>query len=542
MKRSEQPSREPFGVSLGVLVAVLGSDVIEVESAPHGLDHRVHEPVIFEEGVGQPLHHGDLLLAVNVSSDKGRAELLAEADAVGAAGVVFRHRPAGEGPRGQDAATPVLSIGPGLTWASLFSLLKSVIVETQPSGEDGDGFPRDLFSVADTAASLLDGAVSIYDPSMQHMLAYSSLGHPIDEWRRDAILGRGNTKDWVNQLRSDGVLARLWSDERAVHFSYPGVQRRMGVGIRSGDEVLGLLFVLEGDEQRFTAKDEEALVNAGRTAAHHLLRLRTAEAIADRGRSRLLHQILVGSWPGEVAAFQLGIDVGEANVIVGFCLGFDEQEMTLRRNRLQNLLMLYGRSVSDRAVSTSIGHVLYLLVPVGTASQRSQLAFVVQQIVDKANEILGLSLLAGVSSSVFTVGDLPRARGEADQVLEVLLEGRSDTRIATYDEAGTRIFLLEMQRLVGPQLARRASKIAKLLEHDAAHGTEFVSTLRAWLDAFGDANAVAEATHVHPNTVRHRLRRLAEIADLDLNDPTERFAVELQLRLGPAAKPPAMRR
>lgn len=542
MRSSEPSQRESPGLSLSVLVAVLGTDVIAVESAPHGLDHRVHEPVIFEAGVDQPLHRGDLILAVNVSSEEERRRLLTEAATVEAAGVVFKRRSPDERLASAGSTTPVLSIGPDLTWASLFSLLKSVIVETQPSVEDGEGFPRDLFSLADTTASVLEGAVSIYDPSMQRLLAYSSLGHPIDEWRRDAILGRGNTKDWVDLLRSDGVIARLWSHAEPVHFSYPGVQRRMGVGIRSGDEVLGLLFVLEGEEQRFTAADEAALVSAGKTAAEVLLRLRTAEAVADRGRSRLLHQILIGSWPGEVAAFQLGIDVGEANVVVGFYLGFDEQEMTLRRNRVQSLLMLYGRSVSHRALSTSIGHVLYLLIPVGKDSQRSQVGFVVAQIVDKAHEILGLRLLAGISSPVHTVGELPRARGEADQVLEVLLADHSASRIATYAEAASRVFLLEMQRLVGPQLAQRPSKIAPLMEHDAVHGTELVSTLRAWLDAFGDTNAVAEATHVHPNTVRHRLRRVAEIAGLQLNDPVERFVVELQLRLGPADRPPATRR
>jgi DNA-binding PucR family transcriptional regulator len=38
---------------------------------------------------------------------------------------------------------------------------------------------------------------------------------------------------------------------------------------------------------------------------------------------------------------------------------------------------------------------------------------------------------------------------------------------------------------------------------------------------------------VHPNTFRYRLRRLAEVAGIDLDDPEDRFAVLLQLRLFP---------
>jgi len=41
----------------------------------------------------------------------------------------------------------------------------------------------------------------------------------------------------------------------------------------------------------------------------------------------------------------------------------------------------------------------------------------------------------------------------------------------------------------------------------------------------------AEHISVHPNTFRYRMRRLAELFDLDLDDADERVVLELQLRL-----------
>ena len=67
-------------------------------------------------------------------------------------------------------------------------------------------------------------------------------------------------------------------------------------------------------------------------------------------------------------------------------------------------------------------------------------------------------------------------------------------------------------------------------------GTNLVETLKAWLDAFGDVARAAEAMYVHPNTFRYRLRRLAEVGEIDLDDPDQRFVAMLQLRvLGPFA-------
>ena len=43
--------------------------------------------------------------------------------------------------------------------------------------------------------------------------------------------------------------------------------------------------------------------------------------------------------------------------------------------------------------------------------------------------------------------------------------------------------------------------------------------------------AASEALFVHPNTFRYRLRRLAEVGEIDLADPEQRFVAMLQLRV-----------
>jgi len=57
-----------------------------------------------------------------------------------------------------------------------------------------------------------------------------------------------------------------------------------------------------------------------------------------------------------------------------------------------------------------------------------------------------------------------------------------------------------------------------------------VETLRAWLDHRGHGPRMAEALHLHPQTVRYRMARLRETLEVDPEDPDARFALELALR------------
>ena len=71
---------------------------------------------------------------------------------------------------------------------------------------------------------------------------------------------------------------------------------------------------------------------------------------------------------------------------------------------------------------------------------------------------------------------------------------------------------------------------AELLRHDAARGADLASTLLTWLELHGEVGETAKRLTVHPNTLRYRLRRAAELVDGDLNDPDVRLDVHLRLR------------
>jgi hypothetical protein len=82
----------------------------------------------------------------------------------------------------------------------------------------------------------------------------------------------------------------------------------------------------------------------------------------------------------------------------------------------------------------------------------------------------------------------------------------------------------------------RARTLAPLDSETEASRARLEATLLAWLRHRGAQATVAAELGVHPQTVRYRLRRLREAFGTALEDPDERFALELALRARVAAQ------
>jgi DNA-binding PucR family transcriptional regulator len=90
--------------------------------------------------------------------------------------------------------------------------------------------------------------------------------------------------------------------------------------------------------------------------------------------------------------------------------------------------------------------------------------------------------------------------------------------------------LLAERALAGDPVARAAlqDRIAVPLQ---SAGGEVLETVRAVLSSGGNLEASARALFVHPNTVRYRLKRAAELTGLSANDPRGGWTLQVALAL-----------
>ena len=56
-----------------------------------------------------------------------------------------------------------------------------------------------------------------------------------------------------------------------------------------------------------------------------------------------------------------------------------------------------------------------------------------------------------------------------------------------------------------------------------------MSSVEEYLDRFGDVRTAASALHIHPNTLRYRIRRAEHVLGVPLDDPADRLLLQLQI-------------
>ncbi|WP_017571863.1 helix-turn-helix domain-containing protein [Nocardiopsis halotolerans] len=571
------PRDEPTGIPLRRLLLALGDPVVDVAAAPGGLDVRVDNVVILDPEDRTEAREGDLVLLIGARGAAARRLVgaLAEQGAAAVAVKTSAHAaqeellppPAGarpNRPRGgadearalrteaQEAGIALLAVRPEVRWDQLQSVCQSIVDDARlTTSDDLSEASGDLFSMAQTIARLTGGLVSIEDAASR-VLAYSS-GAEVDELRRLSVLGRRGPESYLALLREWGVFARLRAGEEVVRVDeHPelGIRRRLAVGIHAGRQPLGAIWVQEGDRP-LSDHAEEALLGAARTTALQMIRQRTRTSAGLRLREDLLSSLLEGRIDASALADTVEVHTDRGALVVAFSLvgGVDgtgdegsvrpdRPERELRRRQLIDLVSVHTAAYRRSALVTELGGRVYVLLPdlargrEGWRSVERSVLTLTRKTVAAARAALGLEVHAAVGSLVERLGDVPDSRAEADRVLDAM--GRDPDRsaeweVATISDVRSRVLISETLARLREDPSLRDPRVSRLIEHDRAGGADLVHSLLAYLEAFGDARAAAARLHIHPNTLRYRVRRAASVSGIDLGDPGERLFTQLQL-------------
>lgn len=530
------------GISLRQLLMTLGEPLVELQAAPEGLDVEIRSVALLDPEDPPITHPGELILAIGA---RGRAAFpaLRAGGRDGAAAVAVKldtpAQAAALTETAVEAGIALLSVRTEARWEQVDALARAAL-ESAPQGFPGESAQEgDLFALAQTTAILTGGIVSIEDMA-NRVLAYSRSTNTdeVDDLRRLSILGWEGPEAYLSRLREWGVFSRLRASDEVVNIdSHPelGIRRRLAVSIRSGERQLGIIWVQEGST-RLTEHSEQALLGAARVAALHLVR-RRRELSADLTLTRTLAAgLLEGSTGPQPLASHLGLDMTRPAAVLGFSFGGAEATPPeLARAEVSNLISVHSAARHRSALVTQVDPRIYVLLPqLPRSIDLGTLRGWGQEITDAARRHLGLSLRGSVGGIVPGLGEVPDSRREADRILDAMVSVGVATTVAALPDIQAEVLVSEVLALLSAHPDMRDPRLTALVAHDSRSQGQLAETVLAYLNAFGDVRAAAAELHVHPNTLRYRIRRAEELTGLDLSRPDQRLLAMLQLRLPPA--------
>jgi DNA-binding PucR family transcriptional regulator len=136
---------------------------------------------------------------------------------------------------------------------------------------------------------------------------------------------------------------------------------------------------------------------------------------------------------------------------------------------------------------------------------------------------------AAIGPMVDSVPVAARSRRGAELALSVA----GAEPVSSFDAARPRLLINAIENCLAQQEHLLDPRISSFIETDP----DGAWTLLNYLDAGSDVGRVATQMHLHPTTVRYRLRRATQATGIDHSGGPDRFAMHVQLRCGLRPEP-----
>ncbi len=98
--------------------------------------------------------------------------------------------------------------------------------------------------------------------------------------------------------------------------------------------------------------------------------------------------------------------------------------------------------------------------------------------------------------------------------------------IETYENLGAYSVLLGV-RSISELESFAVETLGRLMKHDSERNVDLLHTLTVYLMEKGSHEDIARKLHIHVNTLKYRLQKIQELLGISLDDPEERFNVQL---------------
>jgi GAF domain-containing protein len=287
-------------------------------------------------------------------------------------------------------------------------------------------------------------------------------------------------------------------------------------------ELLGFLTARVAAGRTLSGEDRELVAAIASQTAVAIKKIQLIERLTEKNLIKDFFEDLGRGVGASLAARgrRLGLDLERPHVVVLARPAADAGEATDDLAALEAALP----RILPRAVCDSRDGSLRALVPVPATGER--------EIIVKLEALrprVAPHLVIGLSSPCSGAAAYATGFEEARQAAQAAPVVQEPPGVVSFDDLGPYKYLLRVSQ-EGRVRDRHADALRRLLDYDRARHAQLVRTLEEYLRQRGNVAATAQALFVHPNTLRQRLRRIAELTQLDVRTD-DWLMIEIALKL-----------
>ena len=403
-------------------------------------------------------------------------------------------------------------------------------------------------AMADALAERIGNSVAVADQLM-HLVSTSPRGEHGDRLRREAIRRGGTGREVLDDPTlgplyrqvAEGRRARLWP-------AYPGQGmdlRRLMAPILAGRDVLGFVTVIE-DSRALQKDDAVVLEHAALILALEFLQQRAVLEVEMRLRADFLRDLFAENYASRDAiglrASLLGIAlfrswdllVIEPDETATVLADTGSHDLTAAWTRLLDVVRRTARAISSGSVIVAQGEGVVVLRPAANGDagrgNADHLADAIRDHVRRLFRTTGGTVSVGIGGRCDGIADFGQRYAEARRALRVSRSLGLKDRTQSLESLG--VYAILYQQGNEQALLTFALRVLEpLLEYDRRRRTALVQTLDAYLVERGGLRRTAARLHLHPNTLRGRITRIKETAQLDLDDAKVLLNLQLALEI-----------
>lgn len=382
--------------------------------------------------------------------------------------------------------------------------------------------------IAATLEAALERPVLVFDARLglsgQGPLAEGALGGPGLRALRLRAASLSDADAATLAARFDGERPRRFAGLDAL-----GLGAGTGRAALARHDTLGFLYVLDGDGHAEELPNLALRALDEAVAAVAIEGLRSRSAADDRAREDFLWQLVAGlAGPPEdvrARAELLGLDTRVPHELAVARGDGPAGPATLVR-LARELRARAARAAAEVTLGVRADVMVAIAAVAGEQSGRlRRLVDDVQAGVDPAQQISW-----GIAAMARPIGELTASYGEAERALEV---GRAVVGPASVGDAADLAPYMMLAKLgADPEaLAIARAVVGPLLAYDRDTGRNLVETLDVYLQESGNTSAAARRLFLNRRSLAYRLHRIEELTGRALDQPADRFVLDLSVKL-----------